>query len=443
MWRESSTMEQLSVWMERFEGFALVGTLGFEANGDEWFEYDDSFLRAESSMPIYPVLPLREGRFTSQQTRAAFASLGPEGAVGHDIRTALRAGREAVTPILARLNHETVGALAFGKPGEPLDINRGNPKTIDLAFFEEFSRNPDRVAFDTLLDSRLSLNGAVSKFGATEHDGVWELPQGLCPSTHIIKAGSPAFPHQMLNEALCMRCALACGFDDAAETKLVAIDGAEPVLISKRFDRLSISDRPNGLPPIMRLHQADFCQVLGVSVDALKYTPSDEMVAGYTTSVAEAISRESSERYGDRSYVFDMLAFDYLIGNCDNHLKNLSLTWSFDWQSKAVSPIYDITCTTVYEDLSREMGMGIGRRRLIDAVQAEDFPVMARQLGIGWRQASDALAEMAESICTAILDAAHDLDAESGVDAGSFAEKLVTDCRPRTEVALRASLLRG
>lgn len=125
-------MEQLSVWMERFEGFALVGTLGFEANGDEWFEYDDSFLRAESSMPIYPVLPLREGRFTSQQTRAAFASLGPEGAVGHDIRTALRAGREAVTPILARLNHETVGALAFGKPGEPLDINRGNPKTNDL-----------------------------------------------------------------------------------------------------------------------------------------------------------------------------------------------------------------------------------------------------------------------------------------------------------------------
>jgi serine/threonine-protein kinase HipA len=138
-----------------------------------------------------------------------------------------------------------------------------------------------------------------------------------------------------------------------------------------------------------------------------------------------------------------MLAFDYLIGNCDNHLKNLSLTWSFDWQSKSVSPIYDITCTTVHEDLPREMGMGIGRRRLIDAIQAEDFPVMARQLGIGWRQASDALAEMAESICTAILDAAHDLDAESGVDAGSFAEKLVTDCRPRTEVALRASLLRG
>lgn len=133
----------------------------------------------------------------------------------------------------------------------------------------------------------------------------WLIPMGLEPTTHILKASSSSFPDQMLNEAICMRCARACGFDDAAETSLVVVDNNKVLLVSKRFNRTETRERPAGLPGVMRLHQADFCQIMGVSVDGLKYTPSDELVDGYNTSLAVTISRESSERYGDRSYVFD------------------------------------------------------------------------------------------------------------------------------------------
>lgn len=432
-------VQVLWVWAERYEGFVCVGMLSFDADGNERFEYDASYLEDGLLPPIYPILPLQSGRFTPQQTRAAFASLGPEGAVGHNIRVSLRAGRDAVTPVLARLNHETIGALTFSSDGNEPCFEEMPAKPFDASRLEAFARNPERIALDAMLDSRLSLNGAVSKIGVTKQGDSFFLPQGLIPSTHILKAGSQTFPHQMLNEALCMRCAMECGFDDAPQTDLIVIDGYEPILVTKRFDRTNVPDRPQGLPRTMRLHQADFCQTLGISTDALKYTPSDDLVEGYTTSVAQAVTRESSERYGDRSYLFSVLTFDYLMGNCDNHLKNISLTWTRDWSSKSVSPIYDITCTSIYEELSREMGMGIGRHRTIEQVEPADFHLMARQLGVGWQQMREDIGQMAESIQPALMNSAHKLESEGVAGAVKLAEELAEDCQPRIDVVRKAA----
>lgn len=434
-------MERLNVWAEHIEGFVLAGVLAFDPEDGEHFTYDDSYLDRQDAKPLYPVLPLRAGVFGTQQTRAAFSSLGPEGLVGHDIRTALRAGRDAITPVLAKLDHETVGALTFTQEGEEPDHTHNTSADIGPSFLEQFAANPEQLALETLLESRLSLNGAVAKIGVTAREDGWRLPLGLAPSTHILKVGSPVFPGQMLNEALCMRCALTCGFDDAAQTSLILIDGQSPILVSKRFDRTIIDDRPAGLPKTMRLHQADFCQLLGISVDALKYTPSDELVESYTTSVASMVSQESSERYGDRSYIFDVQVFNYLVGNCDNHLKNLSITWDSNWRSKAVSPIYDVTCTTVYEGLSRDMGMGIGRHRGIDDIEPDDFRLMARQLGTNWRQVRNSMSQMAEGFTEGLMAAAHDLEQEYGIAAVKLAERLLEESRDRIEVAKQASLL--
>lgn len=432
-------MERLSVWAEHIDGFVLVGTLALDADGQEWFAYDEAYLRDRDATPIYPVLPLQDGHFGTSQTRAAFSSLSPEGPVGRDIRIMLRAGRDAVTPVLARLDHETVGALTFTPCGDEPSRLSPNGQEIGESFFNDFAASPERTALATMLESRLSLNGAVSKVGLALHDSAWFIPQGLNPSTHILKSGSGTFHDQMLNECLCMRCAMGCGFDDAAKTELIVVEGHEPLLVSQRFDRLQVPDRPHGLPSTMRLHQADLCQVMGIAVDGLKYTPSDELVANYNTSVADAISRESTERYGDRSYVFEVQVFNYLIGNCDNHLKNLSMTWQPDWSGKSVSPIYDITCTTIYEDLSRDMGLGIGRHRAIDEIDTADFNAFARQLGIGNPQARWSIAELAHAFEPALMSAARDLEEEYGVAAVALAEKMLEEGRARRELALRAA----
>ena len=190
----------------------------------------------------------------------------------------------------------------------------------------------------------------------------------------------------------------------------------------------------------MRLHQADFCQIAGIAVDALKYVPAEELVPNYNMMVASTISRESSERYGDRSYLFEVQVFNYLVGNCDNHLKNLSMTWASDWSSKTVSPIYDVTCTTMYPELSREMGLGIGRHRSIDAVVSSDFLELARQMGVSVVQAQASLSDLAERFVPSLYEAAESLEGESAVDAKRLAKAFEVDSCRRLEVVRHAAI---
>ena len=139
-------MEQLAVWAEHLEGFVRVGTLWSERDAEEWFEYDGSYLRRSDATPIYPSLPLEGGRIDSSATRAAFFSLGPEGRVGHEIRTVLRAGRDSVAPVLARLNHETVGALCFCSPDEAPAYDDPVFREVDGDFLKAFAVEPEGLA---------------------------------------------------------------------------------------------------------------------------------------------------------------------------------------------------------------------------------------------------------------------------------------------------------
>ena len=434
-------MRRIAVWAEHFEGFVHVGFLQLDTDGAESFSYTEDYLGRADATPIYPSLPLSEKPFDTSATRAAFFSLGPEGRVGHEIRNILRADRDSVEPILERLNHETIGALTFTDENERLsETEYAVGSVVDAQFLEVFAADPDRIALSTMLENHLSLNGAVAKIGVVQQGDTWYLPQGLTPTTHIFKVGSHRYPHQMLNEALCMRSACLCGFDDAAETSLISVDQHEPILVSKRFDRIETEGRPYGLSPIMRLQQADFCQIMGISVDMLKYVPADDLIEPYITSMASAVLKESNERFGDRMYLFDCLVFDYLIGNCDNHLKNFSMTWSKDWTTKTVSPIYDVTCTTIYHELSRNMGLGIGEHRSLDAIDSNDFSLLAQQLDVGRAQAKQSVAELAERLAPALTEAAHSLQTEYGKDIEELAEQIIQDSLPRRELALKTSL---
>lgn len=82
--------------------------------------------------------------------------------MGRDVRIALRAGREAVVPVLGRLNHETVGALTFTRDDEEPDCVAVEPRTVDEDFLRALSSDSTRTAYETMLASRLSLNGAVA-----------------------------------------------------------------------------------------------------------------------------------------------------------------------------------------------------------------------------------------------------------------------------------------
>ena len=82
------------------------------------------------------------------------------------------------------------------------------------------------------------------------------------------------------------------------------------------------------------------------------------------------------------------------------------MLWSEDWSSRELSPLYDLTCTTVYPELDREMGVSFGGSRRIDNVRMEDVVATARSCGVGARYARDELEELIEAFPAALRGAA-------------------------------------
>jgi serine/threonine-protein kinase HipA len=128
---------------------------------------------------------------------------------------------------------------------------------------------------------------------------------------------------------------------------------------------------------------------------------------------------------------FNRVLFDYLIGNCDNHLKNHSFLWSSDWSGLELSPLYDITCTTFYPELDREMGVSLCESRRIDDVKKADIVRAARAIGIsedlGWSQ----YLELSAQLPGAIKRAENDLVTQGFAVASHIADFIFRDSSMR------------
>lgn len=119
---------------------------------------------------------------------------------------------------------------------------------------EELPNNPLLTGMDNA--PRLSLAGAQSKFAVYKGtDGKYYRSDDEHPTTHIIKIANKYFNGLLENELFCMTLAKKI-FKDAIDVRLDSVDG-QKFLEIERFDRKFMNDR------IERVHQEDFCQVLG------------------------------------------------------------------------------------------------------------------------------------------------------------------------------------
>lgn len=245
--------------------------------------------------------------------------------------------------------------------------------------------------------SRLSLAGTQSKTGLahspdTPLDTGWLRPLGLAASTHILKGSHLRDMPEI--EFLCMKAAQACGIETARASLL---DLGNPVLAVRRFDR-QVSSK-NGQLMVRRLHQEDLAQTLGVS-PASKYA---ELGRGTVQTIANLIRATSSRPSRDLSHFAKMLVFAYVIGDCDAHLKNYSLTRHEGIQRLA--PAYDLVSTTRHPRFSRDMAMALGGERNIDAVSPATFGTMSRNLGMGRGMLAKLAIPIVENVTHAIREA--------------------------------------
>lgn len=414
----------LAVYREIDSGFEVVGTLQ-RVRDEVCFAYGDSYLCSPNAKAISASLPLQPGWFSGGLTKAFFDGLLPEGPLRRALSESFHAAREDFAAVLSRLNNESVGALVFCEAGANPAEGRGYVP-FGRARLEAFARAPRAQSFAAMMEARLSLAGAQAKIGLF-HDGSdwnegWSLPQGCAPSTFIVKAVDGMFPLQTVNEALCLRTASNLGFE-VAECRLLPVEGCQPLLAIKRFDR----KQAPGERFARRLHQEDFCQGLGIASD-FKYEPTD---GHYLSLAARLVGERSANAFGDRMMLFSRVVLDWALGNCDNHLKNHSLLWSSDWRTCGLSPLYDLTCTTVYPEILREMGVSLCASRKIDDVRSEDFLSAAKCAGVPARLVQGVVEEILGSFPKALQEAAETLREEGFPEVDQVATFVEKDFQDR------------
>lgn len=353
-----------------------VGTLNTQ--DDIWrFSYARQWQENPLAFPLAPGLPLDAQAFVDgsdlRPVQWYFDNLLPE----ENLRSVLAKEAEIdeadAFGLLGYFGAESAGSLALSKPGAP-PANTGLVP-LPLPQLDARIRNLPRATLTQNAPKRMSLAGAQHKMVICLQDGELFEPQPGSPSTHILKPDSQSemYPHSVINEYFTMRLAATVGLSVPPVQRLYA---PAPAYIIERFDR---SPTPAG--GIQRLHIIDTCQLLGQS-RAFKYEQAS------VDTLALAI-RQCTWRAHARVQLFRWVLFNYLIGNGDNHLKNLS--FHIDSEGIRLAPFYDLLSTCVYATRAfhddpvwpkAKLAMTLGKAERYDQVSRATMLEAGQTLGL-------------------------------------------------------------
>ena len=348
-------MRKLEVYIEEDGDFVLAGQIQGETWEDARFIYEKSYLENQSHQPISISLPFQEDAFSPFETRCYFEGLLPEGYTRRCVAGWMHVAEEDYLSVLAGLGNECLGAVRICEPGA----------------------------------------------------GGWYMPFGTAPSTHIVKQSHVRLSGIVANEQLCLRTAKILGID-VPESFIISVGTGEHILFAtKRFDRLMQEDSRviDGKKVPFRLQQEDFAQALGVPASQ-KY---EKIGDSYLKRVFTLLRQYSDNPVEDQLKLWDICIFNYLIGNTDNHIKNIGLLYGKDRRTIRLAPAYDIVSTMIYEESTEQMAMAIDGELDIRKITKESFRAEARHIGLGERIAMRRFEQMQNSFERALAQAKEEI----------------------------------
>jgi serine/threonine-protein kinase HipA len=192
-------------------------------------------------------------------------------------------------------------------------------------------RNLPRVPLIHDAPKRMSVAGAQHKLLVVfDGERLYEpLPGDV--STHLLKPNHPddTYSNSVINEYFAMRLAHAVKLPVPRVFRRYV---PEPVYLVERFDRVRDENT------VRRLHVIDSCQLLN-RARSFKY-------AAARLDSLHAIADACRSPAAARLWLYRWLVFNLLVGNADNHLKNISAMVSA--AGIELAPAYDLLSTAVY-----------------------------------------------------------------------------------------------
>ena len=420
-------MRKLEVYIEEDGDFVLAGQIQGETWEDARFIYEKSYLENQSHQPISISFPFQEDAFSPFETRCYFEGLLPEGYTRRCVAGWMHVAEEDYLSVLAGLGNECLGAVRICEPG----AGGCSPsyKKISREELLEFAKEGASKSAQFLAKAHLSLTGASGKTGLyyDNKDG-WYMPFGTAPSTHIVKQSHVRLSGIVANEQLCLRTAKILGID-VPESFIISVGTGEHILFAtKRFDRLMQEDSRviDGKKVPFRLQQEDFAQALGVPASQ-KY---EKIGDSYLKRVFTLLRQYSDNPVEDQLKLWDICIFNYLIGNTDNHIKNIGLLYGKDRRTIRLAPAYDIVSTMIYEESTEQMAMAIDGELDIRKITKESFRAEARHIGLGERIAMRRFEQMQNSFERALAQAKEEIQDEGYPGVAGIYEKILRKTQP-------------
>lgn len=322
----------------------FCGQLAEGRHGRISFEYDPNYC----GVPLSLSMPVGLERYDDRAVRPYLMGLLPDEA---STRAAIGAkfGVSGNNPfrLLEIIGFDCPGAVQICPPN--VDLPTGND-AHDLVELSENSieeklaavRHNAAAAWSSKIEpeGHWSLAGCQAKFALRARSGRWFECAGASATTHIMKPGVIGLSNQALVEYLSMKTASATGLPVAKVD--YRMFGSEPAIIVERYDRAQSRSGE-----ILRIHQEDFCQALGVSPD-IKYAEQ----GGPTTPQIIELLKATGKNAQENVYRFILyLFFNYLTGATDAHAKNHSILLVAPSDMR-LAPLYDVASIAPYQSLA-------------------------------------------------------------------------------------------
>lgn len=213
----------------------------------------------------------------------------------------------------------------------------------------------------------------------------WGIPDGRTPTTHIVKPGIEGLEGHVSNEYFCLVLAAELGLP-VARARVERFEDQVAIVV-ERYDRLITPGR------IVRIHQEDTCQALGVQPH-LKY----ENQGGPGARAIVALLREQSSRQAEDVATFvQALAYNFLIAGTDAHAKNYSILIGSQGRVR-LAPLYDLASVLPYDAFVPQkiaLAMKIGGKYRLRDIGRHQWMKLATELQLDGDEVLSTIARMA------------------------------------------------
>lgn len=371
----------------------IIGELVQDDYGDMNFTYSKEWVDDPHAIAISCSLPLQLATFSRKRCLAFFEGILPEQDQRKIIARNLGISDKNDFSMLEKIGGECAGALSFMPAGQELDAQDNNYQELtDTELGKILKELPAKPLLAGERGIRLSLAGVQDKLAVYVKNGKIFIPLNNAPSSHILKPALSIYDDVIFNEYFCLKLAKQIGLS-AAEIDIKKIEDINYLLIT-RYDRIIIYDQETN-EKILRIHQEDFCQALGVP-STKKYQNEE----GPSLKQCFNLLRDkSSIPVLDLEKFLDAVIFNFLIGNCDAHGKNFSLLYLEQLQ---LAPLYDLICTLHYADIEKKMAMKIGGEYEIKKIKPENFYKFADEVGFSKPEVRKRILKLSDEIIGAL-----------------------------------------